>query len=192
MLLHPHGAQPRLRPEGPGEGAASYGELETVEGGVQVRPTSRRPSLRIGDDLSAGAPVVDDDTQQVCLGRSLPASHAGADGRSRAEHGHGGPRSARDGGTDDRGRVYRSTPVASTAGPPGACASSERMSMRQPVSRAASRAFCPSLPIASDSWKSGTTTRAERAARSTISTELTRAGRSASATSSAGASDQST
>jgi hypothetical protein len=29
---------------------------------------------------------------------------------------------------------------------------SERMSIRQPVSRAASRAFCPSLPIASESW----------------------------------------
>ena len=35
-----------------------------------------------------------------------------------------------------------------------------RMSMRHPVSRAASRAFCPSLPMASESWKSGTTTRA--------------------------------
>ena len=41
-------------------------------------------------------------------------------------------------------------------------ASSERMSMRQPVSRAARRAFWPSLPIASESWKSGTITRAER------------------------------
>jgi hypothetical protein len=29
---------------------------------------------------------------------------------------------------------------------------SDLMSMRQPVSLAASRAFCPSLPIASDSW----------------------------------------
>ena len=29
---------------------------------------------------------------------------------------------------------------------------SERMSIRQPVSRAASRAFCPSRPMASDSW----------------------------------------
>ena len=34
----------------------------------------------------------------------------------------------------------------------GAGATSGRMSMRQPVSRAASRAFCPSRPIASDSW----------------------------------------
>ena len=31
-------------------------------------------------------------------------------------------------------------------------ATSERMSIRQPVSRAARRAFCPSLPMARDSW----------------------------------------
>ncbi len=37
------------------------------------------------------------------------------------------------------------------------------MSIRQPVRRAARRAFWPSLPIASESWKSGTTTRADRA-----------------------------
>ena len=39
--------------------------------------------------------------------------------------------------------------------------SSDRMSIRQPVRRAARRAFWPSLPMASDSWKSGTTTRAD-------------------------------
>lgn len=39
---------------------------------------------------------------------------------------------------------------------------SETMSMRHPVSFAARRAFCPSLPIARDSWYSGTTARAER------------------------------
>ena len=33
-----------------------------------------------------------------------------------------------------------------------ASAVSGRMSMRQPVRRAASRAFCPSRPIASDNW----------------------------------------
>ncbi len=32
------------------------------------------------------------------------------------------------------------------------CSVSGRMSIRQPVSRAARRAFWPSLPIASDSW----------------------------------------
>jgi hypothetical protein len=74
---------------------------------MKVRPTARRSSSGIGDDLAAGAPVVDDDAQQVCLGRSLPAPHAGADGLGRAleRHGHGGPRSAREGGTDDQARV---------------------------------------------------------------------------------------
>ncbi len=50
-------------------------------------------------------------------------------------------------------------PVAVRPGRPGQSPAasgsgsvSERMSMRQPVSRAASRAFCPSLPMANDSW----------------------------------------
>jgi hypothetical protein len=47
--------------------------------------------------------------------------------------------------------VYRQVVDAASAGP-AASAASDRMSMRQPVSRAASRAFCPSFPMASDSW----------------------------------------
>ena len=34
----------------------------------------------------------------------------------------------------------------------GETSASERMSIRHPVRRAASRAFCPSRPIARDSW----------------------------------------
>ncbi len=44
-------------------------------------------------------------------------------------------------GVEDRG-----------AGAAAPMAPSERMSIRHPVSRAASRAFCPSLPMASESW----------------------------------------
>jgi hypothetical protein len=62
------------------------------------------------------------------------------------------------------------------------------MSIRHPVSRAASRAFWPSLPIANDSWKSGTTTRAARAFWSITATETTLAGDSALATNRAGSS----
>ena len=61
------------------------------------------------------------------------------------------------------------------------------MSTRQPVSRAARRAFCPSLPIASESWSSGTTTVACLFSSST-STSRTRAGDSALATKRAGSS----
>src|SRR6478609_335161 len=58
------------------------------------------------------------------------------------------------------GGVYRSAASAALvsdvavrgAGADALTAPSERMSIRQPVSRAASRAFCPSLPIARESW----------------------------------------
>ena len=56
------------------------------------------------------------------------------------------------------------------------------MSIRQPVSFAASRAFWPSLPIASESWFSGTWAVAVRDSRS-MSTLSTWAGLSAFATS---------
>ena len=59
--------------------------------------------------------------------------------------------------------------------------------MRQPVRRAARRAFWPSRPIASESWSSGTMTVAWRVSSST-STSRTRAGESALATNRAGSS----
>ena len=71
--------------------------------------------------------------------------------------------------TRSRDLVPRSRPDAPR--PPShsslVASSSERMSIRQPVSRAARRAFWPSLPMASESWKSGTITRAERSASET-------------------------
>ena len=63
--------------------------------------------------------------------------------------------------------------------------------MRHPVSRAASRAFCPSLPIARESWKSGTITRAVRVRASRTLTETTFDGDRALPTNVAGSSDQS-
>jgi hypothetical protein len=66
-------------------------------------------------------------------GAHAPAPRAGAD-RSR-------PAPTAGAGAD------RSRP-APTAG----ASTSGRMSIRQPVSLAARRAFCPSLPMASDSW----------------------------------------
>ena len=62
MLLHRSTAEARLHPEGPGEGAAPQCLLEAVGRGVQVRPPARQPPSRIGDDLAAGAPVVEDDS----------------------------------------------------------------------------------------------------------------------------------
>ena len=58
-------------------------------------------------------------------------------------------------------------PVVASADARRACSASESlwMSIRAPVRRAASRAFCPSRPIASESWKSGTTTRTDMRGR---------------------------
>ena len=90
---------------------------------------------------------------------------------------------------EDRGAAAAASPPPRS---PSSCSSSansvsERMSIRQPVSRAASRAFWPSRPIASESWSSGTMTVAWLASSST-STSRTRAGLSALATKRAGSS----
>ena len=62
------------------------------------------------------------------------------------------------------------------------------MSIFQPVSLAASRAFCPSLPMARESWSSGTTTR-QALPSSRTATLTTSAGDRAAAMYSAGSSD---
>ena len=71
--------------------------------------------------------------------------------------------------------------TASAAALASATETSLRISIRQPVSRAASRAFWPSRPIASDSIRSGTVTLAMRCS-SSMSTEMTCAGLRALAT----------
>ena len=65
------------------------------------------------------------------------------------------------------------------------------MSTRQPVRRAARRAFWPSLPMARESWKSGTMTVAVPVS-SSIRTSLTLAGDRALATKSGGSSENGT
>ena len=64
--------------------------------------------------------------------------------------------------------------------------------MRQPVSFAASRTFCPFLPIASDNCLSSTTTSITRSLSSTMETRWTLAGLSALVTNMTGSSDHST
>jgi hypothetical protein len=114
-------------PECPTGGATLDRQSEAVSGAVQVGPATGSCLPRVGPRPAVGAP---DDPQQIDFLR-LPA--------------------APDAGTDGAGHDVQPSHV-----PPGAQASgvsvSERMSIRQPVSRAASRAFCPSRPMASDSW----------------------------------------
>src|SRR6266511_2084278 len=71
-------------------------------------------------------------------------------------------------------RIAAQRPENSSSAPPNAASASvransvsETMSIFQPVSRAARRAFRPSLPMASESWSSGTTTVASFVSSST-------------------------
>ncbi len=80
----------------------------------------------------AGEYTVDADNAEELRFRSRPTTpHAGAYGLR---------------GDFCSGRFYRAHDPASDE------AASDRMSIFQPVSRAASRAFWPSLPMASDNW----------------------------------------
>jgi len=65
-------------PEGPGERAATLSQPEARGCGVQMCSPARCPSVRVGDDLGAGSLVSDDDTQQLLLRGSLPATDARA------------------------------------------------------------------------------------------------------------------
>ena len=124
---------------------------------VRRRLGGRRPSWSaLGSGAGASSGV-----------RSTGASSiaAGGLGRDLRDRGSGAGRRSRP----------RATALAS------ATETSLRMSIRQPVSRAASRAFWPSRPIASDSIRSGTVTLAIRCS-SSISTPMTWAGLSAFAT----------
>jgi len=123
--------------QGPGERPPLLGEVDAARVGVHGGTSARQAAGRVRDQ----AVPVTDDTQQGGLRRPFPATHTGADRARQAS----------------RVRVYRVArsrplPRGYEASPAGIASVSLWMSMRQPVSRAARRAFCPSLPIASDSW----------------------------------------
>jgi hypothetical protein len=66
-------------PQGPGEGTFALGELEALEGGVQVRSTSRCGATRIGYDgrLTTIRARSCDHPQQLTLGGPCATSDAG-------------------------------------------------------------------------------------------------------------------
>lgn len=142
---HRHGASHGVEvkraggPQGPGQRTTSFRETEAIRVAVQRGTAAGEPAVGVDDEDA----VHHDHPQQIGSCASLPTPHAGA-GRRRGR---------------SRGQAYRSpgpgpsvAPGAPAAGPAGSGAVSLRMSMRHPVRRAASRAFCPSLPIASESW----------------------------------------
>ena len=91
-LLHRGRGKPALDLEGPGKGSTTDGELETLEGGMQVRPSTGCPSRRIGEDLEARSPVTGDDAQQLSSLGPLPTPHTCADTASDCVGGHASAR----------------------------------------------------------------------------------------------------
>jgi hypothetical protein len=78
-----------IMPQGSGKGTSTLGELETLDRGVQVRPSPGCGAVRIGyDDRLAVLPGAGNDTQQLTLGGSFPTADAGA-------HGHAHTRTVR-------------------------------------------------------------------------------------------------
>lgn len=130
--------------EGPWERLTPLCQVETLGRRVQMRPTAGCPMRGIREDTSSG----NRHPQQAGRTVSFPTPDTGAFLtflRARVcslDHCSSGC------GDDsvDRPRDQ------STFSSPRVTSVSGLMSIRQPVSRAARRAFCPSLPIASDSW----------------------------------------
>jgi hypothetical protein len=133
-------------PQRPGQGPATLRQGEAGNVAMQVSP----PSGQSAGGIGRGGAVLRDHPQQLRRGRALAAADASALRPRRVGH----PQVAGSGdGTDmsvgsmSMGSMFfgagADMPVGSTSG---------RMSMRQPVKRAASRAFWPSRPMASESW----------------------------------------
>ena len=150
------------------EGAAALRQREASRIGMQMRSPTRQSAGRIGDEAESSSAPDRDHAQQLGGRCASPTTHTGAL-RPRASY-------------HDKVYPYRppnSLPGWLTRGPPGgsprtpsaahselasgsgtsgaerACdgfSVSGRISIRQPVSRAANRAFWPSRPIANESW----------------------------------------
>ena len=131
-----------------------------------LRPRPRR--VRVGLHASA-RPRAGSDLGDARLGRSSPLGSAFASAwcAGTPQYVRAGQRRVRAALAvrEDRGAAARVVLVVGVAAAEGRLGlglrrtrCSDWMSIFQPVSRVASRAFMPSLPIASASWSSGTTT----------------------------------
>lgn len=137
-----------------GEGPPPDGEVQTGDVGVEPCSTSRQTPARVG--LGDGVAMLirhRDDAQQCRPAIQSTTPDARPQGTHRGGVGLESSPVERHQSSACRVRVRHASGWPGTATPPLASgAVSGRMSMRHPVSLAARRAFCPSLPMASDSW----------------------------------------
>ena len=189
-------------PEGPGESSPAHREVVTLGRGVQVRSPAGCGALRIGYDGRLAVRVrAGGHPQQLALRGPLPAPDAGPD-RTRGDRGvrAGGGACVRAPLSTTLPRTAPRIPNRAPAEPrvrgrSGVRLSAPRRSGCRCASRSGGRRGGRSGPPCRSPARAGS--RGRRPGRtgpraSMISTELTRAGESACATSSAGSSDQST
>ena len=144
--------------QGPRERSAPLGGVQAGLFGVQPGTATGQPAIGIGDDGLGSVDLGHDHSYQDGPVALLSATHAGSN-RLLSE-----PGVVSGSGEHVTGLGQSSAPTAvaipwASRGPShrlvgdGAEGStSGRMSIRHPVSLAARRAFCPSLPMARDSW----------------------------------------
>lgn len=150
-----------IQPKCPAECPALDGQLVGVDGRGEPRSPARHDCLRIRHD----SPVAEgDDTEEGGSGRATATADARSDGfhltpcLGRTRSGTpGGPtpaakRRRRDAVREAAPARSRSVATVRRGHSSPSRIESGWMSIRAPVSFAARRAFCPSLPIASDSW----------------------------------------
>ncbi len=148
MLAHRTGVE-RPGVQGTRESATPFGEVEACEVGVQPSTPTRPAASRVGH--GAHAVLVPDHPQEDGPESPLPTPHARAHRPLVGTWSTNGMPVAWPGLAQSSAIGHEPGPEGSSPGaawPP----SSDRMSIRHPVSLAASRAFCPSLPMASESW----------------------------------------
>ena len=150
MLTHLSDVE-RIRAQCAGERSTPFGEVQASLVSVQPGAPTGQGAPRVDDGLGVPSAIGDrDHPKQDGPETSFPASHTHAHRADRIDvvRTLGEP--------NTRPSAHQPTAPAHESGPEGSAGppppSSERMSMRQPVSFAASRAFCPSLPMARDSW----------------------------------------
>lgn len=171
MAPHGRGVRRGLQAQGPTERSSARGDLKASRIGVQPGTPARHRAVDVHDQHGLSRAVRDGDHPQQGgpeAGRSAPHARADRDTRRpprEALRDVREPRSSMRGLPGIRPSLAQSTPAAhptssaegsgprsSSATSSAGTSASDRMSMRQPVSFAARRAFWPSLPIASDSW----------------------------------------
>jgi hypothetical protein len=142
----------RPRAQGAGERTSSFGELETLQVGVHPGTSAHEGTAGVDDGEVSLVALHAHHPQQDALLVASPAPHARPHRTRDGTRDALGATCAVIGEPDPWSSTRQSSAPCHEAGPGTSSAVSDRMSIFQPVSLAASRAFCPSLPIASDSW----------------------------------------